>query len=453
MSPNLQRSGNREAKPNERGTESMRDFSRTVTARLSTLIQTGYDTRHGSAANPIVLDDSDDEVDNNKKGANSSNQPDNAAARNVRLVDAIELDSLPPPNTRPAMLDCDNKNALDDEKAPVYHNFSPVPRRTEYLADPHWPCLTSNMRNVTLTPNSVLPVSVCAPPGPTEAHFVYADEREEYLRRCPPHADFSMIVFMPTNADGSTPSNTNNGSGHDGGERGTTPLSTTATAGGSNNSVADMSEPESPSSTAANYSGTPATSVAATYGGSPTPTTPTTPPPTPPPATLPLLSPSEAEHMRNLFIAKGHALRASRHNSDSRTTTTTTTPAPSNTSTASPSSTSIPPPHHQQYANPNNQLPHLDPDDDSRRAHYAQCEVCRGIRRRAVPDGHAYWRELGEAVERAAERAREKAAAGNGTQMQTRSRSIREAFEENRRVLRSRNRTGERGGGRGGRGG
>ncbi|KAL0254493.1 hypothetical protein SLS55_009969 [Diplodia seriata] len=196
MSRNLKRSRNREAKTNERGTESMRDFTRTVTARLSTLIQTDYDTRHGSAVNPIVLDDSDDEVENNKNGANSSNQPDKAAARNARLVDAIEIDSPPPPNTGPATRDRDNEDAMDDEKAPIDHNLSPVPRRAEYQGDPHWPCLTSNWRNVSLTPNSVLPVSVRAPPGPTEAHFVYADEREEYLRRCPPHADFSMVSLL-----------------------------------------------------------------------------------------------------------------------------------------------------------------------------------------------------------------------------------------------------------------
>ncbi|KAL1614329.1 hypothetical protein SLS54_009823 [Diplodia seriata] len=162
MSRNLKRSRNREAKTNERGTESMRDFTRTVTARLSTLIQTDYDTRHGSAVNPIVLDDSDDEVENNKNGANSSNQPDKAAARNARLVDAIEIDSPPPPNTGPATRDRDKEDAMDDEKAPIDHNLSPVPRRAEYQGDPHWPCLTSNWRNVSLTPNSVLPVSTLA---------------------------------------------------------------------------------------------------------------------------------------------------------------------------------------------------------------------------------------------------------------------------------------------------
>lgn len=45
-------------------------------------------------------------------------------------------------------------------------------------------------------------------------------------------------------------------------------------------------------------------------------------------------------------------------------------------------------------------LPHLDAQDASDPAHYLHCEVCRGIRARAIPDEHEFWGESGAAAAR-----------------------------------------------------
>lgn len=54
-----------------------------------------------------------------------------------------------------------------------------------------WPAMPSNLRQEP--PANLLPVPTPAPPGPTEPHFVFADEREAYLAKCPPNADFSKV--------------------------------------------------------------------------------------------------------------------------------------------------------------------------------------------------------------------------------------------------------------------
>lgn len=113
-------------------------------------------------------------------------------------------------------------------------------------------------------------------------------------------------------------------------------------------------------------------------------TTTTAPPPPPPPPPSPhqdllLLTPSEASHMRNLFIAKGQALAE-------------------HAAAANPSLPS-PPASATDSRRRLLRIPHFDDDDDSLRAHYESCEVCRGIRRRAVPDEHEYWTRVNEVGE------------------------------------------------------
>lgn len=112
------------------------------------------------------------------------------------------------------------------------------------------------------------------------------------------------------------------------------------------------------------------------------PPPPSRPPPPPPPSPhqdLLLLTPSEASHMRNLFIAKGQAL------AERAATANSSLPSP-------PASTDGGGARRRLLL----RIPHLDEDDDSVREHYESCEVCRGIRRRAVPDEHEYWTRVNE---------------------------------------------------------
>lgn len=88
--------------------------------------------------------------------------------------------------------------------------------------------------------------------------------------------------------------------------------------------------------------------------------------------------------MRNLFIAKGQAL------AERATTAAAAAAAAANASLLLPS----PPASSGRLLLL--RMPHVDDDDDSVRAHYESCEVCRGIRRRAVPDEHEYWARVSE---------------------------------------------------------
>lgn len=91
--------------------------------------------------------------------------------------------------------------------------------------------------------------------------------------------------------------------------------------------------------------------------------------PAPPPDRL--LSPTEEAEIQAVFLAKCRAARRqakiqrrSQNNADQE-------PEP-------------------EQRNP---IPHCDPDDASTPEHYMVCDVCRGIRRRAVPEDHEYWTE------------------------------------------------------------
>lgn len=93
---------------------------------------------------------------------------------------------------------------------------------------------------------------------------------------------------------------------------------------------------------------------------------PAVPPTRPPPA----LDAAQARQMLNRFIAAAHAQQQQQQQR--------APPAP-------------PHPH---------ALPHLDAQDASDPAHYLHCEVCRGIRARAIPDEHEFWGESGAAAAR-----------------------------------------------------
>ncbi|OJD31248.1 cytochrome p450 [Diplodia corticola] len=402
MSSNQLGSADRKEQARQREIEGMRDFARQVTARLSRLIQAGYNSSHGTEENPIVLDDSDD---------------DKAVSTHSARADNLEPDELP-----------STTSALDGEGPPPSDGFWPLSPYEQYQNDPQFPCLRSNLRRMPL-PDSVPSVPVRAPAGPTEMHFVYADEQDEYLAQCPANTDFSQVVFMPTNANGSAPGSSNNNMKNkeddedkkkgkkdngDADNAADTKMSDRDEIDGvydiDGNHIAiaqDLFPPpiESPSSTGADDG-----SFAST------------PPPTPPSTGRSPhhhLGPSEAEHFQNLFIAKGLALRARDEASASTSTPASASassfpaalqrphlrphhlplpPPPTGTGTGTASPRHLPRSLQQQLLPPHLLLPHLDDEDDSVRSHYAQCEVCRGIRRRAVPDGHEYWKGLMEGV-------------------------------------------------------
>ncbi|KAB2572060.1 hypothetical protein DBV05_g9274 [Lasiodiplodia theobromae] len=346
MNTSLQPSADQFETARQRETNSMRDFSRMIQVRLSHLIQTEYEASHGTAANPIEIDsDSDDDDANaNGNGHHHSANGDGGANLTSRLDD-LELHTLPLPRAPFAELDYDGEGLW---QAPLHDQFQ---------HDPQWPCMVSAVRDEPLPPNIALPVPVRAPPGPTEAHFVWADERDEYLARCPENADFSQIVFMPVPRPAKFDA-----------------LNATIIDDDDHNNSYRSRSNSASSRPATPITNTPATATAVH------------PPPPPPPSPhqdLLLLTPSEASHMRNLFIAKGQALAE-------RVTTAAAAAAAANASLLLPS----PPASSGRLLLL--RMPHVDDDDDSVRAHYESCEVCRGIRRRAVPDEHEYWARVSE---------------------------------------------------------
>lgn len=186
MDPSLQPPADQVEAARQREMNDMRDFSQMVHARLSRLIQNEYEASHGTAANPIAIDSDSDDDDANASGNDPSSQANGGGggAHLTSRLDDLELHTLPLPRAPLAELDYDGE---DDEglwRAPLHDQFQ---------HDPQWPCMVSAVRDEPLPPNMALPVPVRAPPGPSETHFVWADERDEYLARCPENADFSQV--------------------------------------------------------------------------------------------------------------------------------------------------------------------------------------------------------------------------------------------------------------------